>query len=158
MRDKRAERLYRGEAFVDCGCGARHWGLFGAAGIAAWRPAATEPEMLLQLRVAWSHHGGTWAVPGGAINRGETPWQGALREFSEEAGFHDLADPSGHSVLQHPDWSYTTFVAQVADPHVRVVANKESDQLIWVPLSRLTDYELLPAFRNALPDLLQLIP
>lgn len=166
----RAERHARGDGFVNCACGSKHWGLLGAAGILAWRPGsaqeraespnyqlAAEPEVLLQLRVSWSHEGGTWAVPGGAINRGETAWEGAIREFSEEAGFSEFREPSGSHVLEHPDWSYTTFVAQVADPNVEPVANRESEDLRWVPVSRVEDLELMAPFRAALPDLLALI-
>lgn len=158
---RRAQRRARGEDFVDCACGNKHWGLLGAAGILAWRPAdaleRVEPEVLMQLRVSWSHHGGTWAVPGGAINRGETAWEGALREFAEEAGFAELNEPNGSHVLEHPDWSYATFVAQVLDPRVKILANNESEDLRWVPVSQVAELGLIPPFRDALPELIRFI-
>lgn len=43
------------------------------------------PQILLQLRGYGTQSGGTWAVPGGALDHGETPTAGALRETSEEA-------------------------------------------------------------------------
>ncbi len=157
---RRAERRARGEAFVECACGNKHWGLLGAAGVMAWRPPEAgrpEPEVLMQLRVSWSHEGGTWAVPGGAINRGETVWEGAVREFAEESGFDSLHDPNGSHILEHPDWSYTTFVAQVEDPGVELVANRESEDLRWVPVSQIANLDLMPQFRAALPELLAFI-
>lgn len=170
---RRAERRARGEAFVDCACGNKHWGLLGAAGILAWRTAdfagdgggieapdqvrRSEPDVLMQLRVSWSHRGGTWAVPGGAINRGETAWEGAVREFTEESGFDALKEPTGSHVLQHPDWVYTTFVAQVDDPNVELVPNDESEDLRWVPISEVASLDLMEPFRAALPTLRALI-
>ena len=44
------------------------------------------PLVMLQLRSGWSHEGGTWSCPGGALEYGEEPLAGALREASEEVG------------------------------------------------------------------------
>ena len=74
------------DGFLLCGCGRRHWGLGGAAGLAAFRERAGRREVLLQLRSPWSHGGATWGVPGGAIEWCESPWEGAVREFGEETG------------------------------------------------------------------------
>ena len=41
---------------------------------------------MIQLRSGWSHEGGTWSCPGGALELGEEPLDGALREASEEVG------------------------------------------------------------------------
>jgi ADP-ribose pyrophosphatase YjhB (NUDIX family) len=38
--------------------------MFGAAGVLVWN--RTTDSVLLQLRAEWSHHGGTWGIPGGA--------------------------------------------------------------------------------------------
>ncbi|MDD9205221.1 hypothetical protein PU560_01925, partial [Georgenia sp. 10Sc9-8] len=58
-------RRQSGDGWVQCGCGAEHWGLNGAAGLMLWRAAADqEPSLVLQHRALWSHHGGTWGLPG----------------------------------------------------------------------------------------------
>ena len=61
--------LRDGNGWVDCRCGNRHWGRFGAAGLAILAlPAMPDemPTLLLQFRAAWTHQGSTWGLPGGA--------------------------------------------------------------------------------------------
>jgi 8-oxo-dGTP pyrophosphatase MutT (NUDIX family) len=45
-----------------------------------------ERGVLLQHRVAWSHFGDTWGLPGGARHQDESACEEALRESAEEAG------------------------------------------------------------------------
>jgi 8-oxo-dGTP pyrophosphatase MutT (NUDIX family) len=46
-----------------------------------------EPALLLTRRAARLRaHAGQWALPGGRLDDGETPVQGALRELAEEVG------------------------------------------------------------------------
>ena len=58
-----------GNGWVVCSLGHRHWGRFGAAGILITDGDA----VVLQHRAAWTHEGGTWAVPGGARTVTRTP-------------------------------------------------------------------------------------
>src|SRR5680860_1848432 len=100
-----------GNGWVRCRCGLRHWGVFGASGLLLARPAPDGTpglEVLLQLRAAWTHQGGTWGIPGGATDSHEDPLTGALRETREETG----VDPDAVEVLglvvgaDHGDWIY----------------------------------------------------
>lgn len=162
-----------GDAWVECRCGHRHWGLHGAAGLLLVRrvepagdgrhdaaPDGTDParpaahEVVLQHRVGWSHHGGTWGVPGGALAPGEDAVTGALREAAEEAGI----DPAGLEVvttrvLDHVDWSYTTVVARVTGPQHPRPTDGESEAIAWVATDAVADLPLLPAFADAWPAL-----
>ena len=72
----------KGDAWVFGPGGERYWGTYGAAGLLVWHRTA---GVLLQHRVAWSHFGGTWALPGGARHEGEDAGFAALREAHEEA-------------------------------------------------------------------------
>ena len=52
-----------------------------------------ETALILTGRVAGLRsHGGQWALPGGRIDAGETPAQGALRELAEEIGLELTTD------------------------------------------------------------------
>jgi 8-oxo-dGTP pyrophosphatase MutT (NUDIX family) len=145
-----------GDGWVECACGRRHWGLHGAAGLllvrrdADGRPVA----VVLQHRAPWSDQGGTWGLPGGARTPHESAVDAALREAAEEAG----VDPSavrvrGTSVLTHPDWSYTTVLADELVPVEPAATDAESVEVRWVPVEDVTDLPLLPAFADAWPDL-----
>jgi 8-oxo-dGTP diphosphatase len=124
-----------GNGWVTCSYGHRHWGLFGAAGLLLLRTPGA-PEVLMQLRAAWTHEGGRWGLPGGARDSHESLAQAALREAHEEAG----VDPDLIRVLtsstgaDHVNWSYT-YVLAMADPDLHVgPLTDESDALTWVAL------------------------
>jgi 8-oxo-dGTP diphosphatase len=147
-------------AWVDCDCGERHWGRYGAAGLLLLhRPADTDPsaqpEVLLQLRAGWTHHGGTWALPGGARGHDESPAQAALREAHEEAGLLPDDVQLGEVVVQdHGAWSYTYVLAEITDrPDLRPT-DEETEDLAWVPLDEVSGYPLHPHFAAAWPGLL----
>src|ERR671917_601972 len=61
------------DGWTTCALGHRHWGRAGAAGLLLHRDGEDGPEVLLQHRAWWSHHGGTWGTPGGALHIGESP-------------------------------------------------------------------------------------
>ncbi len=72
------------DGWTRCAQGHRHWGLVGAAGLLVVHDADGERRFLMQHRSEQVHHGGTWAIPGGALEHGETAAAGALREAEEE--------------------------------------------------------------------------
>jgi 8-oxo-dGTP diphosphatase len=140
-----------GDAWVFGPEGQKFWGRFGAAGLLVWHP---ERGVLLQHRVAWSHFGGTWGLPGGAINEGETAEAGALREAHEEAGVPaELVSVLFTSVLDLGFWSYTTVVVEASEPFEPVIGDAESVELRWVPISEVDALPLHPGFEAAWPAL-----
>lgn len=145
-----------GDGFVMLADGSRRWGRFGAAGVLVRHvDPAGEPYYFVALRSAWTHNGGTWAVPGGALNQGETPLEGALREFVEEIG-HEL--DAYELVHEHEDdhggWSYWTLVLDVRERFEPPAAhNWETAECRWVPASQLAELDLFDAFRATLARL-----
>jgi 8-oxo-dGTP pyrophosphatase MutT (NUDIX family) len=148
------------DGWTFCALGHRHWGLAGAAGLLVHRRGDDGCELLLQHRAEWSHHGGTWGTPGGALHLGECAQEGALREVREELGLVPsdlvLGEPS---VDDHGGWSYTTVLAQpsraieISDLQL----DGESDGVAWVPLAGLAEVALHPGFEAALPRLRPLL-
>jgi 8-oxo-dGTP diphosphatase len=153
--------LHDGDGWVSCRCGRRHWGLFGAAGLLLLdaRPgsAPVPPRALLQLRAAWVHQGGTWALPGGARDSHEDVVATALREAWEEVGARarDVAVLEQVRGVDHGDWSYDYVVARAVRPLTLRVATPESDELRWVGLDAVPDLALHPALAAAWPDLVR---
>lgn len=144
-----------GDAWVVAESGERYWGRFGAAGLLAYDPAR---GILLQHRVAWSHFGGTWGLPGGALHEGESAIVGAIREAQEEAGVPDGAvRPRFTSVLDLGIWSYTTVVADVRVPFDPVISDPESVALEWVPVDQVDARPLHPGFGASWPALRALL-
>lgn len=135
--------------------GERYWGRFGAAGLLA---VDDERGILLQHRVSWSHFGGTWGIPGGALHEGESPVAGAIREAREEAGVPDAAvRPRFTSRLDLDIWAYTTVVADVRVPFEPIISDPESVALEWVPVDQVADRPLHPGFEAAWPKLRALL-
>lgn len=159
MDSDRPDRLHRhpGDGWVECVCGARHWGLHGAAGLLLVRPGP-RPDVVLQHRALWSDHGGTWGIPGGALAPDEDPVDGAVREAAEEAG----VDPTRLAVvttrlLDHGPWAYTTVVARTTGPQHPSATDPESLEIAWVDVDAVADRPLLPAFAAAWPALRDLV-
>jgi 8-oxo-dGTP pyrophosphatase MutT (NUDIX family) len=116
-----------------------------------WDPTV---GILMQHRVAWSHFGGTWGVPGGARKAEETAEAAALREANEEANVPaDSLSILHTSVFDLGFWSYTTVVAQALEPFDAVVGDHESHELRWVQVDEVENLPLHPGFAAAWPEL-----
>lgn len=75
-----------GDGWTECAQGHRHWGVHGASGLlVVHHDELGVPYVLMQKRSWWSHHGGTWGLPGGARDSHEDAVTSALREAREEA-------------------------------------------------------------------------
>lgn len=144
-----------GDAWVVGPDGTKYWGAFGAAGVVVLHRTA---GVLLQHRAEWSHHGGTWGIPGGAIRQGEDAIAGALREADEEAGVPASALTVRFTeVFDLGFWSYTTVVCEVDDVFEPVMGDAESEALAWIALEEVATFALHPGFAASWPGLLSKI-
>ncbi len=152
-----------GNGWVRCTCGATHWGRYGAAGLLLWR--GEEPggrSVLLQLRAAWTHEGGTWGVLGGARDSHEDVVVAALREAAEEGAVDaEHVEVVGTEVgVDHGAWSYTYVLGRYRADRwstdsvggVRA-ANTESDEVAWIGLDQVESLPMHRAFATAWPRL-----
>lgn len=142
-----------------CSDGHVRWGVFGAAGVVfVWRDTEGRPLVMLQKRSSFAHEGGTWSCAGGAVDQGESVYEAALREASEEIG----EIPDSHVVLGEyvfapaDDWSYTTLVVEVPHPFGES-ANFETDDVAWVAPADVVGLPLHKGFAAAWPHLRALV-
>ncbi|KAG8166727.1 hypothetical protein KVR01_002416 [Diaporthe batatas] len=146
-------------------CGARHFGLQGAAGIAlvvrnARLPGNPATHIILQFR----RDTRSWALPGGVLDYGETPKQAALREAEEEISLPRNADEGNDPLItirqqaalfDHGQWRYTTFIADVNRRFLpkRPPQDTEGIAVAWAPIDEVgvqggRFFPLHPAFWN----------
>ncbi|MCU1360419.1 MAG: mutX [Ilumatobacteraceae bacterium] len=148
-----------GDGFVRCSDGHVRWGVYGAAGaLFVTRSDQGEPLVMLQLRSGFSHEGGTWSCAGGALDHGETPLDGALREAAEEVGApNGPIEAIGQYVFAPAtDWTYTTVVVQVEAPFGSSL-NFETDAVAWVAADQVEQRPLHAGFAAAWPHLRTII-
>ena len=139
-----------GDTWVEGDAG-KFWGTFGSAGLLVFD---AERGVLLQHRAIWSHHGGTWGLPGGALHKGESAVDGALRESWEEAGVpRENVELLFTSVYDVGYWRYTTVVVTAAVPFEAVISDPESLALEWVMPDDVAERPLHPGFAAAWPEL-----
>lgn len=146
-----------GEGWKMCGDGEWRWGLFGAAGV-LFRHTDDDGtrEYLLQKRGAAVDEGGTWGIPGGALEEHEDPVAGAFREVNEEMGRVPDAEVVGtHTYSPADDWSYTTIVAEVPKVFRPDTSNWEVDQHRWFTVDEMRGANLHPAFEQNLSEVLK---
>ncbi len=139
-----------GDAWVE-GAAGKFWGRFGSAGLLVFDAGR---GVLLQHRALWSHHGGTWGLPGGALHEGEAAADGALREAWEEARVPAAkVELLFTSVYDIGYWSYTTVAVRAVAAFEATVSDPESLALEWVPPSDVASRPLHPGFATAWPQL-----
>lgn len=145
-----------GDGFVTVADGSARWGRFGASGLLARHVDADGMHWyFLARRSEWTHRGGTWAIPGGAMDAGEEPLEAAMREFAEEIGavLDDYTVAHVHED-DHGGWSYWTVVVDVAERFgVPGSLNWETAEARWVAAHELGQLELFDAFEATLAHL-----
>jgi 8-oxo-dGTP pyrophosphatase MutT (NUDIX family) len=128
--------------------------VYGASGLLAVHHDATGlPHVLMQKRSLWSHHGGTWGLPGGALDSHEDSIAGALREAREEAALQgDGLRIQGVYLDDHGGWSFETVIAEASGLLNAIPANSESLELRWLTPAQIATKLLHPGFAETWPE------
>jgi 8-oxo-dGTP diphosphatase len=144
-----------GDGWIQCQCGSKHWGKFGAAGILIFRENAEGGrEIFLQHRAPWVHNGDTWGIPGGAKDSHESVNEAALREAHEETGINpEHLNPLALFSDDHGDWRYDTVLAAASDLISADSPNDESQEMRWVAVDEVMLLTLHPSFAKTWSDL-----
>ena len=146
-----------GDGFIRCSDGHVRWGRFGAAGVVFVHREVDGPRVMLQKRSRWAHEGGTWSVAGGALDAGESPQEGALREAAEEIGAIPSHRIAGEYVFAPADdWAYTTIVVEV-DERFGYSTNFETDAVGWFTPDEVDELHCHAGFLAAWPHLRAII-
>lgn len=157
-----SELRYR-YGFTSCESG-KHWGPHGAAGVLPYVVVDGQVKVLLGKRSYRVSQGGTWGGFGGALEEGESPWEGAVRELGEEVTISFNAATDYHAVREVYEyrcktckWSYVTYLVELDGrqgvPGVVIKDKKETDLLSWVSVGSVDWYNLHPGFTSAWPVL-----
>lgn len=115
---------------------------------------AVDDARLLLVRRGHGPAAGTWAVPGGRVEGGETIAEAVVRELREETGLEgvcgafvgwaEVLDAELHSVIL----DFAVSVLEGGEP----VAGDDAAEARWVPLEAVADLTLAPGLAEFLHD------
>lgn len=126
--------------------------------VAVGAVAVRDGELLL-VRRGHGPAAGTWSVPGGRVEHGETLHEAVVREVAEETGLSVVVDGFLDWVERIDDGSdwpdgahfvILDFAVTPLDPDQPVHAGDDAAEVAWVPLADLTDYQLTPGLLDFL--------
>jgi len=97
----------------------------------------TSGRVLLALRSKWVSDPGTWGLPGGGVEPGESPLEGALREAEEEIGWRGEvhARPAYQSQAMN-GFRYHSFIGTL-EQEFEPTINWEHERAGWFRLDDL---------------------
>lgn len=113
-------------------------------------------SVFLVRRALWLPEGGTWTVPGGAVNELEGWFDGARREFREEVGFPPPKRFSDTLFYTGESHTFRTFVTCVSPGFVEMimpVLNEECLEARWMPIREAKVAQLHSGLRRVLRSL-----
>jgi ADP-ribose pyrophosphatase YjhB (NUDIX family) len=97
-------------------------------------------ERVLLIHRAREPHRGLWVAPGGKLEPGESPHEGAVREIREETGLQ-IESPQLRGVITEvstrPDYQWLLFLFR-AERFTGDVRASDEGELVWHPLDQMS--------------------
>jgi acetyl-CoA carboxylase carboxyl transferase subunit beta len=119
---------------------------------------ACDAGRILLVRRGHGPAAGTWSVPGGRVEPGETLHEAVIREVAEETGIAVVVDrflgwverigdtPGGlHFVI-------LDFAVTALEPDAPVIAGDDAVEAAWTPVDELSGRSLAPGLLDFLED------
>ena len=103
--------------------------MISAAGIMFRAPSG---KVLMLRRAEGEDAGGTWALPGGKVEDGESHATAAVRETLEETGYNPGYAGKLHCRRIKDGVDYTTFLNDVDNEFTPPKLNAEHDLYMWI--------------------------
>ena len=121
----------------------------------------TKGELLLIKSHKWP---GSYVVPGGHVELGETLKETVIREAKEETGLdvHDLHFLGWQEFIYDPSfWKrrhFLFFDYACQSESDQVILNDEAEDYLWVPLGEALELPLDPYTRTSVLEFLKRVP
>jgi 8-oxo-dGTP diphosphatase len=115
-----------------------------------------DKQILIAKRHDHLHQGGKWEFPGGKVEQNETVTAALIRELKEEVDL-DVNSTTAFMEISHdyPDKQVRLDIHLVTDFNGRAIG-VEGQQIQWVELQSITEYEFPEANKPILDKLLTL--
>ncbi|MEX0666078.1 MAG: NUDIX hydrolase [Acidimicrobiia bacterium] len=113
---------------------------------------------ILLVRRGHGPAAGTWSVPGGRVELGETLHEAVIREVAEEAGIPVVVDrflgwvERIHDAPGGPHFVILDFAVTVLEPDTSLIAGDDATEAAWTPVDELGDQNLAPGLLDFLGD------
>lgn len=95
---------------------------------------------------------GVWSLPGGKVEPGETPLQGAIRELEEETGIR-VEEVTELGLKKRTDSVSHYFETWIFEPKLTFLDNEEHYRYQWIKIEDLKDYDLILDLGQTLSEL-----
>ena len=115
---------------------------------------AVDDDHILLIRRGRGPAQGTWSVPGGRVEPGETLAEAVVRELLEETGLEGVCDTLVGWVerigagFHYVILDFWVTIVTVADP----VAGSDAAEVAWVPLGEVAELALAEGLAEFLHD------
>jgi 8-oxo-dGTP diphosphatase len=118
---------------------------------------AVDDGRLLLVRRGHGPAAGTWSVPGGRVEHGESLYEAVVRETAEETGLSVVVErflgwSERLDAAEDLHYVILDFVVTPLDPDEAPRAGDDAAEVAWVPIADLGDYRISPGLLDFLED------